>query len=89
MNAAINFVELKNRVVSVTYRNLMTGTTVVLVDKTSGAQLPAPITGLPPSVSDGSLNILLPDSVKPGDYFLKALDGNGNFTAQSVDFYVS
>jgi hypothetical protein len=42
MNPAINFVEFENRVISATYRNLMIGAKVVLVDKTSGEQLPDP-----------------------------------------------
>jgi hypothetical protein len=36
----------------------------------------------------GSLRIRLPDSVKPGAY-LKALNGHGEFAAQSVEFFVS
>ena len=43
MNSVINFVELENRVISATYRNLMIGAKVVLVDKTSGEQLPEPV----------------------------------------------
>ena len=44
MQSTINFVELENRVVSATYRNLMVKAKVVLVDKSSGRQLPDPVT---------------------------------------------
>ena len=44
MNSAINFVELENRTVSATYRNLMIKATVVLVDKASGQPLAEPVT---------------------------------------------
>jgi hypothetical protein len=30
----------------------------------------------------------LPDSVKPGTYYLKALNGHGEHAAQSVDFSI-
>ena len=43
MNPVISFVELENRVISATYRNLMIGAKVVLVDKSSGEQLPDPV----------------------------------------------
>jgi hypothetical protein len=88
MNPVINFVEYENRVVSVTYRNLMVGAKVVLVDKTSGQQLPEPVTTISSRVPSGALRIRLPDAVKPGDYFLKALNGHGEFAAQSVEFFV-
>ncbi len=89
MNPVINFVELENRVISATYRNLMIGAKVVLVDKTSGEQLPDPVTTIASPAPNGSLRIRLPDSVKPGAYFLKALNGHGDYAAQSVEFYVN
>jgi len=88
MNPVINFVELENRVISATYRNLMIGAKVVLVDKTSGEQLPDPVTTIASPAPNGSLRIRLPDSVKPGG-FLKALDAHGDYGAQSVEFYVN
>lgn len=88
MNPVINFVEFDNRVVSATYRNLMIGAKVVLVDKTSGQQLADPITTIVSPAPNGSLRIRLPDTVKPGDYHLKALNGHGTYVAQSVGFYV-
>jgi hypothetical protein len=36
----------------------------------------------------GSLRISLPASVKSGDYYLKALNGHGQFAAQSAEFFV-
>jgi hypothetical protein len=89
VNPVINFVELENRVISATYRNLMIGAKVVLVDKTSGEQLPDPVIRISSSVPIGSLRINLPASVKSGDYYLKALNGHGQFTAQSVGFFVA
>jgi hypothetical protein len=88
MNPIINFIELENRVISATYRNLMNRAKVVLVDKTSGEQLPDPVTTIASPVPSGLLRIRLPDSVKPGAYFLKALNGHGQHAAQSVEFYI-
>jgi hypothetical protein len=88
MNPVINFVELENRVISATFRNLMIGAKVVLVDKASGEQLPEPVTRITSPVPVGSLRISLPASVRPGDYYLKALNGHGQFAAQSVGFSV-
>jgi hypothetical protein len=89
MISIINFVELENRVISATYRNLMIKAKVVLVDKTRGEQLADPVTTIASPLPSGSLRIRLPDSVKPGAYYLKALNGRGEDAAQSVEFYVS
>lgn len=89
MNPVINFVEYENRVISATYRNLMVKAKVVLVDKTSGEQLPDPVVTISSPVPNGSLRMRLPESVKPGTYYLKALNGHGENAAQSTDFYVS
>jgi hypothetical protein len=89
MISVIHFVEFENRVISAIYRNLMIGAKVVLVDKTSGEQLSDPVTVINSQVPQGSLRIRLPDSVKSGAYYLKALNGHGDFAAQSVEFYVS
>ena len=89
MNSIIYFVELENRVISATYRNLMIGAKVVIVDKTSGAQLSDPVTTIASPVPNGSLRIRLPEAVKPGAYYLKALNGHGEQAAQSVEFHVS
>ncbi len=89
MNAVINFVEFENHVISATYRNLMIRAKVVLVDKTSGEQLPEPVTTIVSPLPAGSLRIRVPDAVKPGTYYLKALNGHGEHAAQSVEFYIS
>ena len=89
MISVINFVEFENRVISAIYRNLMIGAKVVLVDKTSGEQLSDPVTVINSQVPQGSLRIRLPDSVKSGAYYLKALNGHGDFAAQSVEFFVN
>ena len=88
MKAAINFVEFENRVVSAKYLNLMLRAKVVLVDKTSGEQLPNPVVTISSPAPNGSLRIRLPDTIKPGTYCLKALNGHGEYAAQSVEFEV-
>jgi hypothetical protein len=89
MNSIINFVELENRMISAPYRNLMHKAKVVLVDKASGEQLPEPVTTISSPAPNGWLRIRLPDSVKSGAYYLKALNGHGELAAQSGEFYVS
>jgi hypothetical protein len=89
MNPVINFVEFEKRMISATYRNLVVRAKVVLVDKTSGEQLPEPVITIASPAPNGSLRIRLPDAVKPGNYYLRALNGHGEHAAQSVDFNVS
>ena len=86
MNSVINFVELDNRVIRATYRNLMVRAKVVLVDKASGEPLPDPVITITSPMPVGSLRIRLPDQVKPGTYFLMALNGHGEYLARSADF---
>ena len=89
MNAVINFVELENRVISATYRKLMIRAKVVLVDKSSGEQLADPVVTIASPVPNGSLRIRLPASVKSGVYYLRALNGHGEYAARSAEFTVS
>jgi hypothetical protein len=89
MKSMINFIEFENQVISATYRNLMIGAQVVLVDVASGDQLADPVTRITSPVPSGSLRIKLPASVKPGAYFLRALNGHGKEAAQSVQFCVA
>ncbi len=88
MNSAIHFVELENRVISATYRNLMIGAKVQLVDIGSGQVLPEPVTKITSPVPSGSLRISLPASVTTGEYFLRALNGHGQLAARSAVFRV-
>jgi hypothetical protein len=88
MKVVINSVEFENRVISAKYRNLMIRAKVVLVDKSSGEQLPEPVLTISSPAPNGSLRIRLPDSVKPGTYYLRALNGHGQFAAQSAEFEV-
>lgn len=88
MISVVNFVELENRVISATYRNLMVKAKVVLVELASGTQLPAPVTTIASPLPAGSLRIRLPDSVGPGTYYLKALNVHGEDAARSVAFYI-
>jgi hypothetical protein len=88
MNSAINFVELENRSLSATYRNLMVRAKVVLVGKESGEALADPVTFITSTMPNGSLRIRLPDAVRPGVYFLQALNTHGDHIARSVEFRV-
>jgi hypothetical protein len=89
MASILRFVEVENRVISATYRNLMLRTKVVVVERASGEQLAEPVTTISSPAPSGSLRIRLPDSVKSGDYYLKALNGHGEAAAQSNEFYVT
>ena len=88
MTTVVNFVELENRVISATYRNLMIGAKVVLVDKASGERLADPVTTIASPAPNGLLRIRLPETVKTGVYNLKALNGHGEYIAQSLPFEV-
>jgi hypothetical protein len=89
MISIINFVELENRVIAATYRNLMVRAKVVLVDKASGEQLAEPVTTITSPAPNGSLRIRLPHAIKPGIYYLRALNGHGEAAAHSVEFCIS
>ena len=88
MNSVINFVELENRVISATYRNLMVRAKVLLVELASGEPLAHPVTTIASPLPVGSLRIRLPDSIRPGVYYLKALNAHGEHAARSADFRV-
>jgi len=88
MSPAVNFIEFENRVISATYRNLMIGARVQLVDKTSGKALQEPLITITSPVPSGSLRISLPAWISAGDYFLRVLNGHGECAAQSVAFRV-
>jgi hypothetical protein len=88
MNSTITFIELENRVVTATYRNLMNGAKVVLVDTATGNRLPDPIVTIASPVPSGSLRIRLPNSIRPGAYHLMALNGHGEPAAQSAGFEI-
>ncbi len=89
MISRINFVEFENQVISATYRNLMFGATVVLVDEASGDQLSDPVTRITSRLPVGSIRIRLPASFKAGTYFLRALNGHGRHVAQSAQFEIA
>jgi hypothetical protein len=88
MHSIINFVELENRVISAPYRNLMIKAKVILVEKASGQQLPDPVTTISSPLPIGALRIRLPEAVKPGVYFLRALNAHGDDVARSAEFRV-
>ena len=69
MYSVITFVEFENQVISATYRNLMIGAKVLLVDKESGQELPEPFVRIVSLAPNGSVRIRLPAAFKPGTYF--------------------
>jgi hypothetical protein len=89
MISIVSFIEIENRVISAIYRNLMIRARVVLVDKASGEQLADPVITIASPAPNGSLRIRLPHSVKPGVYYLRALNGHGEAAAQSAEFFVN
>jgi hypothetical protein len=88
MNSMIKFVELENRLITATYRNLMIKAKVVLVDQATGEQMADPVVTIASPVPSGSLRIRLPDGIIPGAYYLKALNGHGELAARSAEFYI-
>lgn len=89
MKPIVRFVEIENRVISATYRRLMVGAKVLLVEKMTGRPLPETVTTIASPVPVGALRIRVPESAKPGTYFLRALNGHGEDAAQSADFEIS
>jgi len=88
MNSVITFVEFENKVISATYRNLMVGAKVVLVDTDSGRALPEPVVRITSPAPNGTIRLRLPADFKPGIYCLRALNGHGADIAQSVSFSI-
>ena len=88
MHSVINFVELENRVIAATYRNLMVRAKVVLVEATSGKELSEPVTTINSPMPNGTLRIRLTDSIGNGVYFLKALNAHGEYLARSANFVI-
>ena len=88
MDSSITFVEFENQVINATYRKLMIGATVVLVEAASGQALSEPVTRITSHLPTGSIRIALPASFKPGTYVLRAMNGHGQQVAQSAEFKV-
>ena len=88
MHSAIFFKEIENQVISATYRNLMIGAKVVLVDNEDGIELLEPAASITSRAPNGTIRIRLPTTFKPGTYFLRALNGHGAGVAQSIAFNI-
>jgi hypothetical protein len=88
MNSSVHFVELDNRIITATYRNLMVKAKVVLVDQASGQPLPDTVSMISSPLPASQLRIRLPDSVKAGLYVLQAFNAHGEKVAQSAAFEV-
>lgn len=89
MSSVISFKEFENQVVSATYRNLMIGAKVVLVDNDNGFELPEPVASITSPAPNGMVRIRLPAAFKPGTYYLRALNGHGEGVAQSMPFSIA
>jgi hypothetical protein len=89
MKPIIRFVEIENRVIVAKYQRLMVRAKVVLVERTSGRQVPETATMIVSPVPVGALRIRLPEAITPGTYFLKAFNGRGEDAARSADFEVA
>jgi hypothetical protein len=57
--------------------------------QSGGGQLPDLITPMASPAPSGSLRIRLPNCVKPGPDYLKALHAHGEFAVQNDEFYAS
>jgi hypothetical protein len=88
MSSTIYFVDLADRIISATYRNLAVGVKVVIVDGASGEHLADPITTIASVAPSGSLRIKLPETIESGAYYLKALSGQDEAAAYSAEFYI-
>ncbi len=88
MNSFINFVELENRVISATYRNLMLQAKVVLVDQASGEQLARACDHDHVAGPDRMVEDQVAGRRQAGRLLLQALNGHGRPAAQSGEFYV-
>jgi hypothetical protein len=88
MLSVISFKEIENQVISATYRNLMIGAKVVLVDNDNGFELPEPVACITSPAPNGMVRIRLPAVFKPGTYYLRALNGHGAGVARSMVFSI-
>jgi hypothetical protein len=89
MNSSISFVELENRIISATYRNLMVRAKVLLVERESGTALTEPVTTITSTMPAGSLRIRLPEAIRAGVYFLLARNAHGEDIARSTEFSIA
>jgi hypothetical protein len=80
----LNFISVLSHQVNAGCENFPEGSSVVIVNKTSGATLPSPVE---PASGNAPLGIILPDDFPSGAYYLKGLDKDGGYLAQSVEFY--
>jgi hypothetical protein len=82
----LNFVSILGHQVNAGCENFPPRSRVVIVNKTTGETLPSPVT---PASGTAPLGINLPDDFRSGAYYLKGLDKDGGYLAQSVEFYVA
>ena len=98
VSPTIKFNTIRGRELSATYRNLPSGSKIVLVDKVTGVALRDPVVTVRArfpllwrllALLPVQIHIILPNAVKPGGYYLQALNQGGEFLAQTVEFYVA
>jgi hypothetical protein len=79
----LNFVSVLGHQVNAGCENFPQGSSVVIVNKTSGETMSSPVT---PASGTAPLGINLPDDFPSGEFYLKGLDKDGGYLAQSVAF---
>ena len=84
----LTFVKVSGLLINATYDNFPVGAKISVVNKTSGDEKLVDTVAQGMTTNTG-MGILLPKETLPGAYFLRAVDANGDFLAQSVVFYLT
>jgi len=79
----IDFTNVAGRDIFVSCSGLPAGSSLLLVNKTSGSNAGQM------AASNGPVTFHLSDSVRAGEYYLKGVDPTGGYLAQSVSFMVA
>ncbi|MEA2944555.1 MAG: hypothetical protein QOD09_5084 [Bradyrhizobium sp.] len=80
----LNFVGILAHQVNATFANFPEGSRIVVVSQTTGETMPDLVTK---ASGSGPVGINLPDDFPAGDFYLKGLDADGGYLAQSVGFH--
>jgi hypothetical protein len=78
------FVSVLAHQVNAMFAHFPEGSSIVVVNKTTGETMPDPVSKVS---GTGPLGINLPDDFPRGDFYLKGLDADGGYLAQSVEFH--
>jgi hypothetical protein len=79
----LNFVSVLRHQVNAGCENFPQGSSVVIVNQTTGEAMSSPVT---PASGTAPLGINLPDDFPSGEFYFKGLDKDGGYLAQSVIF---